>query len=103
MEISPFLDVFSPGPFSHVGIVKCWSICKVESKVSWIFPDYQTRRENYSREVKRRVSNIPYDVEFEDIAANWYWRQRVMKNRELDQRPKIIEKLKEKVGNLLKI
>lgn len=37
------------------------------------------------------------------IAANWYWRQRVMKNRELDQRPKIIEKLKEKVGNLLKI
>lgn len=25
-----------------------------------------------------------------------------MKNQELDQRPKIIEKLKEKVGNLLK-
>lgn len=52
--------------------------------------------------MKRWVSIIPYDVEFEDIAANWYWRQRVMKNQELDQRPKIIEKLKEKVGNLLK-
>lgn len=52
--------------------------------------------------MKRWVSNIPNDDEFEDIAANWYWRQRVMKNQELDQRPKIIEKLKEKVGNLLK-